>query len=88
LQPGRCRRPIRILLQCCGNLTLDLHDLHTQGGDQLLHALSHCRDDERPLQQSVQLIADLLPQIEQRITLSQALLQLVLAGTALGTFRK
>src|SRR6185503_11668981 len=78
LKPCCCGCPSLILEQCRCYLGLNLGDLVSQGRNQLLDTQSHRGNHHWRLDQRVQLVANLLAQGQQRITLGQTLLEFII----------
>src|SRR5215475_5116621 len=74
LEACRGRSPRGILRECRGNFALDLRELRLEGRQQLVHPRTHLCDHLRVLHEGMELVADLLAQIEQVVTLREALL--------------
>jgi hypothetical protein len=61
------------LLESRCNLKRHLVNLRREGREHALHTVSHCLEHCRVLSKSMQLMADLLAEGKQVVTLSQAL---------------
>src|SRR6266446_6162541 len=67
--------PRGILAESRRDFTFDLRELRREGRQQTLHPGAHLRDDLGVLHQGMELVAHLLAQIEQVVTLCESLLQ-------------
>ena len=74
LEARRSSSPRGILGECCGNFALDLRALGREGRHQPVHPGTHLRDHLGVLHEGMELVAHLLAQIEQVVTLREALL--------------
>jgi len=75
LEARRGSSPRRILCECYGNFALDLNELGLESRQQPFHPDAHLWNDLRVLHQGMELVAHLLAQIEQIVTLRESLLQ-------------
>ena len=75
LEARRGSGPRGIVAESRRDFTVELRELRREGCQQILHTGAHLRDDLGVLHQGMELVAHLLAQIEQVVTLCESLLQ-------------